>query len=465
MPLIRILLTLGLPLLLGWAVLTVVLRGQFKTFPFAERVALAFGLGWGLNTVLMFDLALLSIPLTFNNIALTAIGLALGCSLISLYLKRSGQQRPVQVLTLASSPETLPTWLARSLSAIFLLVISLKTLFVFWSAFIKPVFDPDIIKCYALGAKTIFLNHTFLVTSPIGQKPLLPFLSQAWSVIGTGSFDDSLLALAHPFLFGAFLVIFYFTLRRYHAKLTALLAATLLATIPFLVFQAGTAYTDFLQAFYYSTATIYLYLFVRGQSESKDEARADLLIGLLLLGLTVLVKKSGLYYAAIDLTVLFGWCALNRKLFSWADLKTLLIGLLYFGLIVAPWLVYHQLATFHEYYGEAASVSFGSQLFRPESGTVLLGFFRGVFFEDNWHLLYLLFLAGLLWQARANKTRERRFLPLILALQFGALFILFRFTDLYQFILNETLLNRLLFHFTPLALYCSAAFLAILTEE
>jgi hypothetical protein len=31
--------------------------------------------------------------------------------------------------------------------------------------------------------------------------------------------------------------------------------------------------------------------------------------------------------------------------------------------------------------------------------------------------------------------------------------VLFRFTDLYQYIFNETLLNRLTFHFIPVILF------------
>ncbi len=439
--------TLIIPWLLGLAVSAALLQDRAKFFGTAEKLALSFIAGWSAHTLVMFLISLAGVPLVFINIALA--DLALSACLLVLSFRRTdwwlGWRAPQA------------DWLAPA-SLVLLVLIGLKALFVTWSAFIRPVLDPDIIRCYALGAKTIFLNKTVLVGgAPWGGKPLMPFLAQAWTAIGPNFWNDALLTLPNPLFFVSLLVIFYSALARYFKHWYALLATALLATVPFLVYQAGTAYTDFGQALYYSAATIYLFLFMKEFGQEKEAARGYLLAGALLLGLSVWAKKSGLYYAAIDVSAvaLFLW-TVREKLVKddWVALAKSAVLLV---LTAAPWLLFNQFSMVKTYSTEAAEVQtvLGTEIV-PRTFPILAAFFRNAFLEDNWHGLAILFLAALAFYPRQAVSGPRKFIFLIVVLQLACLFALFRATYLYHFIFDETLLNRLTFHFIPVVLfYCA----------
>ncbi len=438
-------LALLIPLIPGLAIMAVVLRGRARSVGLAEKLALAFVVGWGAHPIIMFLISLAGVPLVFINIVLA--DLVFSALLLLPFARRLDWAgwRP------AGFPP--PSAIGLGLLAL----IGLKAAFVTWSAFIRPALDTDIIRTYALGAKMIFLNKTILLNGPWGDKPLMPFLAQAWTAGASGSWNDSLLALPQPLFFLCFLTIFYAALARYFRRRYALAATALLATVPFLVYQAGTAYTDFTQALYYSLATIYLFLFVKEFGRDREGARSHLLTGALLLGLSIWAKKSGLYYAAIDLAALAPFLWTGRAALSADDRRALWQAALLLPLIAAPWLLFSRCSTFHGYYVElsaqAAVLPGGAA---PHSWPVLAALYRNAFFEDNWHLLGMTLLATLAFYPRAAFSGSRRFLLFIIGLHLACLFLLFRFGSYYQYLGNETLLNRLTFHFVPVILYFCA---------
>jgi len=440
-----IIVTLLLPLLPGLAALAALLQKRARFFGWAEKLALAFVAGWALHAVIMFLISLAGMPLVFLNIL--GADLAFSAVLALLFFRRIDRSawRPAGL----KWPPLL-CWLMLG-------VIGLKLLAVVWASFLKPVLDPDIIQCYALGAKMIFLNKTILVYGPWNDKPLLPFLAQAWTAIGPNNWNDTLLTLPNPLFFVSFLVIFYSALARYFKRWYALLATTLLATVPFLAYQAGTAYTDFGQALYYSLATIYLFLFAKEFSRDKEAARGFLLTGALLLGLSIWAKKSGLYYAAIDVAACAAFLWTVRTAINKDDWKDLLWSALLMVALALPWLLFNQLSTFRGYYTELASLAPALPPgIVPHTWPVLEALFRNAFLEDNWHCLGLLFIATLALYPGKVLNRGRGYLLLVIVLQLICLFLLFRFTSNYKYIFIETLLNRLTFHFIPVILYYCA---------
>ncbi len=433
---------LFVPLILGLVVLTAILQKKTENFYFWEKLALAFAVGWGAHIIIMFLLSLAKIPLTFINILAADFTVVIAGLTGSLRQYRRGFQIP--------GFRALFGW-----PVVLFAIIGLKALFVAWSSFIKPVIDPDILNCYALGAKTIFMNKTFLGAWGVGDKPLLPFLSQAWPVIGINSWNDALLTLSHPFMFLSFLIIFYAVLRRSFGRFYSIFFTFILSSIPFLVFHAGTAYTDFPQAFYYSIATFYLFLFIKEFDHAKEPAAGYLVVSALLLGISVWAKKSGLYYAGINIAVLTLFLLINLKKIKKSDLKTLAWSALLFILIVFPWLAHHQFYTFKGFYAEATT-SIPQHLLEFKSQGLSQALLRNTFFEDNWHLLGMLLLSVLLLYPRKAFSPPNIFLFAIIGAQLVMLFILFRFTNLQQCVFNETLLNRLTLHFSPVILYFCA---------
>ena len=449
---------LGIPFLLGMAILAAVLQKKIEFFNFWERLALAFSIGWGCHTIVMFVLSLNRIPLTFTNIALTDFLIAV----LLFFISQIRNPHPL----FSPSPQhflffqkVLGGWGVRAFGFFLGFIIGIKVAFVFWASFIKPVFDPDIIQCYALAAKMIYINKTFLISLPIGDKPLLPFLSQAWSVMGISPWNDTLLTLPHPFMFLSFLIIFYSVMARHFQRWYSLLFTFLLASIPFLVFQVGTAYTDFPQAFYYSIATFYLFLFMKEFKQGKEPASAYLIISAVLLALSVWVKKSGLYYAGINITVLTAFLIYNWKTIEKRDWRTFAFAAILFALIASPWLLYHQFLTFKGFYSETAAsliATAPAQFWDSKTFNILMAICRNSFRENNWHLIGTLFLSMLILFPKKCFKSPQAFLLMIVGMQLIILFTLFRFTDLYGFILDETLLNRLTFHFIPVILFFCA---------
>jgi len=341
-------------------------------------------------------------------------------------------------------------------------LIAVKLASVVWAAFSRPVIDPDILGCYALGAKMIFLNKTILLNGPWADKPLMPFLWQAWPSIGLDFWNDTLLTLPNPLLFLSFLIIFYSALARHFKRWYALLSTLLLATMPLLVFHAGTAYTDWPQALYYSAGTFYLFLFMKEFRGDREAAAGSLLAGAALLGLTVWAKKSGLYYAAIDLAALLIFLSFAGAEIKKTDWRLFFQSAVIFLAIAAPWLLFNQLSTFRGYYVEVASqnyIDLETAGPRPQTLPALSALYRNTFLEDNWHLLGLLFAAALVLYPKKALAGPRLYLLLIIALQLTALFVLFRFTNLYRFVHDETLLNRLTLHFAPVILFFCAQIL------
>jgi hypothetical protein len=433
--------TLLIPFILGLAVVASLLGPRAKFFGFSEKLALAFAVGWAAHAIVMFLISLIGVPLVFLNIMSADLALAAALTFFSFKSLDWQSWRPRR----PARPSLF--------SLVLLAVIGVKFLSVAWASFIKPVLDPDIIRCYALGAKMIWLHHSILINGPWGDKPLMPFLSQAWTAIGPNVWDDALLTLPNPWFFLSFLIIFYSVLARYYKTWYALLATLLLATIPFLVYQAGTAYTDFTQAFYYSLATFYLFLFMKEFKRDKEAAAGYLLIGSLLLGLSLWAKRSGLYYAAIDLTALGAFLIVNRQAIGKNERRTLLQSAALLIAIAAPWLLFNQYSTVKGYFVEVTSAAPVLPDLQPHSLPVLSALYRNSFFEANWQFLGLLFCAAIALYPKRVLAGQRGFLLLIIALQLACLFALFRFTSLYQYIFNETLLNRLTCHFIPVILY------------
>jgi len=439
----KLLISLCIPLLLGIFGIAAVLRKRLTAFSYLERLALAFASGVWILILIMFSLPLINLPLSFQNIAFAA-----GLLLIGLF--------PFSLRSLIHFvPKSLPK-LKSFWFYLLLLAISIKVLFVFWSALLKPMIDPDIIQCYALAVK-----HTFLNQIPIypASKPPLPFLIESWPLISIDAWQDNLLPFFYPFLYISFLIIFYSGLKRHFSELYSLFFTFLLASLPLLLFHAGTAYTDFPQAFYYSAATIYLFQFVKEFNSSRDKAHSFFLASMLFLGIAVWVKRSALlYYSGINLSVLALFLVYHWKNIQKGEWRNLAFGFLLFTIIILPWIIYHNFVSFSQYYGQAIP-ALKQTISHPRlamAQVILLAMLRNMFSEGNWQLLWMFFFSLLVLFPRKSFTLPNSVLLIILAVNLSALFAIFLFTNLFISIFNDTILNRLMLHFVPVVLYFCA---------
>jgi hypothetical protein len=296
----------------------------------------------------------------------------------------------------------------------------------------------------------------------IFDEPPLPSLIASWTPIALGAWKDNLLPLFSPLLLVSLLTVFFSSLKRYFTTAYAAFFTFLLAGLPLLLFHAGTAYADFLQAVYYSISTLYLFRFFKEFQHSEKRGYPYLLTSLIFLGISVWVKKSGIYHAGINLSVLAVFAVWQREELP---KKALFYALLLFTAIVLPWLAYEKLPILSNVVGEAIP-SLQSTITSPNPFTqdinraVISAMFRSMFLEGNWQLLWALFFAVLaLYPGKALRP-PHIYLAAIVLLQLAVLFVIYRFTGAFPNLLDDTQFNRFMMHFVPVVLYFCAEVIA-----
>jgi hypothetical protein len=349
------------------------------------------------------------------------------------------------------------------LEYLLLSLISLKVIFVYFSALIKPVIDVDAFQFYSIVAKGIFYDHTF--TLPylqqfIGDKPLLPFLTQGWVLLGLNQANECLIKLLSPTVFLLLLVIFYSALKRFLNRKFSLLFTFLFSTLPFLIYHATTAYADLIVTFYYFVGTIYLWLFLKGLSEQKA-SMADLIVSMVFLGFTVWAKKAGVVLAGIDLFVLLFALALYRAKIAKIQIKTIIISLLLFMIIAFPVVASGRIAGVLNIAKNVTGMAPTPVQTAPTGeidilGTGLVIFARKTFLYADWQLTFGLLIVILLFFFKRALRPPDLFLLMIILLDITSLFVQFGSGETWRWLLDGTLLDRLLMNEVPLLLYYCA---------
>jgi hypothetical protein len=434
-----------------------------KELFFVEKLALAFLTGLILIVMVMFFLAIVRLPV--DRISLITSLLLISAGLTWFLVRKHSFLFDVKELKIDLRGFSLVEYLLLALMAI-------KAIYLFFITLVKPVVDIDGISMYSAGAKGIFYAKTFLapfVLGTIHDKPLFPYLSQAAVLIGLGTFNDCLIKILAPAMFLCLLVIFYSTLRRYYSRLAALIFTFLLSTLPFLVFHAATAYSDFPQMVYYSLAAIYLFLFMKENDHGRSGAAVSFLtVSALLLGASVWVKRGGFALAGLNLAVLLVYLIMN-KMFEQNKWRAFLPAAGAFLFIALPSILYGQANfLFHGMKsvveGAAAEPSAISEVNRFQ--VIITTTLRKLFLYADWHLLWLLLVLVLLFCFRRAFKGALLYLLAIIVLDLGAILVQFGFGSSFAYILDGTLFDRLVMSVVPIVLfYCACVLIPYFEEE
>src|SRR3989338_994583 len=445
------------PLIFGIFLLSLFIGKKSDIFFFWEKLALAFPLGLGFLVLLMFLMASAKIPLTFSNIILAA-------GLIILFIVVTCCPRLKSPYLNVGIPE-INIKRFSLLEIILTSLITFKVIYVYFASIVKPLIDVDAFNYYSIVAKGVFFEKTFFAPylwEFIHDKPLFPYLAQGWAFIGLGTINDALFKILTPTLFLCLLVIFYSALRKYYPRKYCLLAIFLLSSLPFLVFHVATAYADFTITFYYTIASIYLFLFMKEfHLKNQEKADANLVVALLFLGLTIWTKRAGIVLVGINVFVLLAFLAAYRKTI---DLKKLIIPCLLFFLILLPWLVHGQAYAIINTLkaivgiggGKAVEAVASTPVVENKAGVMCAIFLNKLFLYADWHLLWLLFLTTLIFFYKRVSGKPLVFLLVIILLGVSAIFVQFGTGEMFKWLIDGTLLDRLVMVSTPLALYFCA---------
>jgi len=460
-----IILVVAVPLLLGLLALSALLGGKAGEFSFAEKIALSFMLGLGTLTILMFILGKFGIFLNLSNILIVVALLAL-VLIVYLVQKRTFCLTVPELKGLSLQGFSRLDWFLLAL-------IALKVVFVLSFALVKPVVDVDAFQFYSIVAKGVFFDGSF--TLPylqqfIGDKPLLPFLTQGWTLVGLGSDNDALIKIFSPLLFTCWLAIFFSALRRYYPRTPSLFFTFLAGTFPFIVYHATTAYADVPVTVYYGTATIYLYLFMKEcVLGNRTKAGTLLLVAASLLGISIWTKKAILVLAGINVVVVAVFLLLNRLRLERALWRSIAGSGLIFILFAGPWLVMGQFGTivnvitglFGSTPGPVAATT-AAAVEQPGNKLelILTIFSRKLFLYADWHLLWALVVASLVFFYRRVFSQPLVFLLAIVVLDLLSLFVQFGSGETFRWLLDGTLFDRLAMNSVPVALLlCAEAIL------
>ena len=340
--------------------------------------------------------------------------------------------------------------------------------------------DIDAFQFYSIVAKGIFYTGRLFdpyLSQFMSDKPPFPFIAQGWAFIGLGTANDALFKVITPVMFLCLLVIFYSALKRYYTRWVCLLFTFLLSSLPLMLYHVGTAYADFPITFYFSVGTIYLYLFIKGRAgDGPGRANTDLFAAALLLGITVWVKRAGLVLVGADLLALAVYLAIANKTISRKDWGRICLAILIFALIILPWISQGQLGTFTRILGslsgskvETALPAAAAAAAMPtgeKAGTMIAIFTKKLFLYGDWQLTWTLFVCSLIFFYQRAFRRPLNYLLAMITLSVMTIFIQFGSGEMFRWLLDGTLFDRLIMNEVPIViLFCAEAVIPGLTAS
>ena len=456
---ISVLLILLIPIIFGSILLSLLAGKVPDRFFLIEKIALSFALGLAGIVLTIYFLGILNIPITFINSVISMSVLSALC-LIYIIPSRSF------IITFA---DLKPTWeKPAAIEIILLLLIAVKTAFVFFSALIKPMIDVDAFQYYSIIAKGIFYDKSF--TLPYLQqflgddKPLFPYLTQGWVLLCLDKVNDQYLKLIPAVLFLLLLVIFYSVIRKSTPRKYALFFTWLLSTLPFIIYHATTAYADLTITFYYCVGTFYLFLAMKEQIEKKPLPVSYLLIGAGFTGLTMWVKKAGLILMGINIFVFLIFILLNKKNLFPRYTKPMLAAFLLLTLIISPLIFSGKVSALSGVIQKFTAAGTGKVInSAPAAGEqenrlpVVAGMFlTKAFLYGDWQLLWGLFIFAIIFFYKSAFSQPFGYLLTIILLDSASVFMNFYSSDYFKYLLDGTLLDRLVMNSMPLMLFFCA---------
>ncbi|GEM_PF-6719637 len=258
----------------------------------ALRFALAYGLGAGTVTLLLFYLSCAGMPLTFGTVALCT------APVIPLCLYYCFMKYPVAFAGMRAGEKNaggLYWWLR----AFCVVCIAAAVAIVFFRALFLPMHLPDDTVQWCIRAKIIFTSATVFADEFFephrvlyhAHYPVLIPLLESLVFMALGEANDVLVKLPFPVFFAALLAFFYAAQRRFAPRGHALLFTAMLAVVPvFLRDVTGnpaSGYADMPLGFFYFIAVVSLMSWI------EHRTRDDLLLAILTITLAMFTKKEG----------------------------------------------------------------------------------------------------------------------------------------------------------------------------
>ena len=457
----NLILTVLIPLLLGYSVVSLLYK---EKLPFLERAALAWGFGIGLLGIEMYILSLFGVKLNLRSVLFPTVLLTGICLAFVIAGKKTifGLKNLAPFIKSLGAPAKELDW-RFYLEKTLVLMIGLTVAYVFFDALVKPTIEFDAMWRQGTIAKIIFTTGqvtTEQARTVAGPHPYLNPLAQAWVYMGLGYWNDALGKIVFPLCFTSLLFIFYFRLRAQTSRLSALIFTFLLTSFPLIILHAGNAYSDLMQTFYYSAGAIYLL------SWFKENKAAWLFTSALFFGIGNFVKQSGIPLWGASVIVLVLYLMFEKP----KETKTALIGFALTLLISAPWLfsknsfLYSMFASLTAKIAPAATsgapLAAGNAAAAATANPALSDLFyhlgRRMFSYADWQILWFVFIIASVLGIRLIWQSYLKYALLLILINLAMIIYSFCNPGSYQYLVDGTLVNRLMMYQVPFVLfYCA----------
>ena len=429
-----------LPTLCGWLALRV-LEGNSPVLYRAERIAAAIPVGGVVSTYVMFLVHLSGIG-SFSMLSMLMAQLLVCAVLGALYWTKFNKTAERRIAV--ESPVWKP-WqkiLLILLGAFF--VAKMVAGFIF---LIGPAYFDDVVSNWNMRGKAMYVQETMVFEFEPGKPdgvasypPAVPLI-KVWMAHLGGQWHEGLVNVIHMVWYFCLLVLFYYALRRMFSKQYALLGTYILSSIPLLTIHGAAAYAECFLALMLLLALHWLYQAVTTHGSDR---MSYLKLGALVTGLLTFTKNEALLLHLppillfVFVLMLFRGFTMSekRKMLTWYIASTVIVGL--------PWILYKR---FHDLgFGNAKGITGLEIEYHPG---VLQTIFANTFFEGNWSLLPVLFVALVIlrWKT-AFRTPLVIFTAFFWIVWAGQLPI-YMFTPLYIEAVMQTGYARGIIHLIP----------------
>lgn len=295
---------------------------KIKMINFLELVSISYGLVAGFISLWLFFLGINKIPFIVPIILLPVLTICLTATLI-LYKKRKTIKLPETTNFLKNK---------NTLFIIFVTVIGGIFLWSLMQTIIWPPSEWDALALYDYRAvrffetkslaQSVLTNYLPLVTYNYSY-PFFTSLLHAFIYLLGGNNPQFLYSLVYV----AFIVCFYYCLRRRTTKLISMLITLAFATTPSFVYQSTVSYTNLFYSFYLGMGTIYFWEWV------ADRKNRYFAISALFLGLSTFIRSQEPFWMA-NLLIVFIYCLKKRQI------KKIIVYFAAFFLLRQPWIIY-----------------------------------------------------------------------------------------------------------------------------
>jgi len=427
---------------IGWNILFWLIRRD-RSFALPEKLALSYIIGLGAITLEMLVYSLLKIKFSIGAVLLPWLFIVSANFFVIRKTAPTGKE-------ITKSKKNL-------FDNLLLAGISFQVLYAFFKALVKPEDSFDAIGNFAFKAKMFFesgrIPFELLVNKSIdiqhGDYPLFIPLSEAWTYMFIGGWNDLLVKALFPMFFIALLVIFYFALRRLIGARLALVSTFFLAAIPHFLNYAAIGYADFALAMFYSLSFLYLFLWIAYKRENKY-----LLLAAVLTILSVWTKNEGALLSLISISILILFAIFERREMAGNEIRgiacfcaaVILAGALWFTFI-------HSVGLSNEFINKD---TFKVPLAIKNLGRIPLilnDYQKHIFGPKKWNISLLVFFAGLIMYFKTAFKGYAKYITLSILFAFLGYGVFYLFTPLEIHYHLQTSGSRVLLHFLPVVVF------------